>query len=172
MQPESFRGGIESGTVGAANEKGAAGEIAIAGLEGFFRGVDGRAFQAIAERGESGLGMIIDGEEGAFALDAAKGTQLGDALHGHGEDLRVGDASDLYAVEFAEGPGGVVVGSPLWIFGAPVLVVEKRVGDAGIGLVHANDKAPGGKVARGGGRRFWLFIGVGRLGGLLFFLHG
>jgi len=38
-----------------------------------------------------------------------------------------------------ERPAGVVVGMFLRIVGRPELAVEQRVGNAGVGLIHAND---------------------------------
>src|SRR6266849_6215309 len=116
--------------------------------------------------------MIVDREDGAFALDAANGPKFGDMLHWNREDFGVCDASDLHAEEFTEGPGGVVVRSGLRILGAPVLVVEQSVRGAGVGLIHANDIAAGGKVASGWRRGFWFLLGLARLAWLLFFLYG
>ncbi len=68
--------------------------------------------------------MIVDCEHGAFAIHAAGRVEFGDMLHWNREDFGVGDASNLHAEKFPEGPGGVVVRRGLWIFGAPVLIVE------------------------------------------------
>src|SRR5208282_5320093 len=51
--------------------------------------------------------------------------------------------------QFAERPAGVVVRRFLRIVGTPVLMVEERIGDAGIGLVHADDVGSGRKFTRG-----------------------
>ena len=76
---------------------------------------------------------------GHFALDR---------LHRRVEHLHVGDAHDLDVAQLAEGPAGVVVRIPLRIVWRPVLVVEQRVGDAAVGLVHAQDVAAGGERPR------------------------
>ena len=79
------------------------------------------------------------------------------------EDFRIGDAHHLHVEKFAERPAGVVIGGFLRIVGAPILVIEQRVGDAGIGLVHADDVASGGKFfGRGGGADCFFFRVLGR----------
>src|SRR6266849_1257561 len=116
--------------------------------------------------------MIVDREDGAFALDAANGPKFGDMLHWNREDFGVCDASDLHAEEFTEGPGGVVVGSGLRILGAPVLVVEQSVGGAGVGLIHANDIAAGGNVASGWPCGYCYGLRLARLDRPIFRLYG
>ena len=69
------------------------------------------------------------------------------ASHFGVEHFDVGHARHLDVAELAEGPPGVVVDALLRIVGRPVLVVEQRVGDAAVGLVHAHHVGAGGEGA-------------------------
>ena len=75
----------------------------------------------------------------ACARDLAGGGGIGDRLHLGLEDRGVGDANGLDVEEMRERPAGVVIGMLLRIVRRPVLAVEQRIGDAGVGLVHADD---------------------------------
>src|SRR5439155_10146745 len=84
-----------------------------------------------------------------FAFHAAgRLHRAGDARHGRGEHLQVRDARYLYVAELAESPTGIVVDALLRIAGGPVLVIQQRIGDAAVGLIHADHVAPGRKGAR------------------------
>src|ERR1044072_202009 len=63
----------------------------------------------------------------------------GYAFHRRAQYLRIDDAHYFDVREFAHGPGGVVVDVGLRIVRRPVLVIEQGIGDAAVGLVHADD---------------------------------
>src|SRR5207302_1545675 len=63
-------------------------------------------------------------------------------------DFDVDDANGLRVEEFGEGPAGVVVRRALRIVGAPVLIVEQRIGNAAVRLIHADDIRTGRERAR------------------------
>ena len=69
-------------------------------------------------------------------------------LHRRVEHLHVGDADRLHAEALGERPAGVVVRPRLRVVRRPVLVVEQRVGDARVGLVHPDDVAARRELAR------------------------
>ena len=75
--------------------------------------------------------------------------RLGDRIHRRCEDLAVDDAQRFDIEQLAEAPAGVVVRMGLRIVRAPVLAVEKRVGDPAVRLVHAHDVAACRKEAHG-----------------------
>src|SRR5438045_9419719 len=65
--------------------------------------------------------------------------------------LGVGRAQRVDGESLGEGPAGVVVGILLRIVRGPVLIVEQRVGDARVRLVHADDVTARGKLPNLGG---------------------
>src|SRR4029077_11235197 len=117
-----------------ADDDRAAIEFFSGGFERLLGGLHVGIAELVARGGQRGLGAIIDGEDAAIALHAAGGLHFVDALHGSVQNFRVGDAENFYVEELAKSPAGVVVGSLLRVVGAPVLMIEQGVGDAGIGL--------------------------------------
>src|ERR1700733_9128416 len=66
------------------------------------------------------------------------------------EDGRVEDACSVDTKEGAERPAGVIVRTLLRILRRPELTIEQRVGDARVGLVHADDVTPSRERTRCG----------------------
>ena len=125
-----------------------------------FRDVDLRIFEAIAERGQRRIGVVVDREDRARPADASRRLEV--ALHHldrRVEHLHISDAHDLDVEQLAERPAGVVVRIALRIVRRPVLIVEQRVGDAAVRLVHADEIRAGGEGPRLGLR----LLGVGTL---------
>src|SRR5205085_10236476 len=128
-------------------------------------------FQTIAQRDQRIVGVVIDQVDRTFVRDAAGGAHLaGDTLHRGLQDFRIDYANHFYVREFAHGPGGVVVDVGLRIVWRPVLIIEQRIGDTAVGLVHTDDVAAGGKcslVSFGSGswRRCWSRAAAGFLFG-------
>ena len=132
-----------------ANDERAAIVVPAVGLERAFGGVERRGRKLVPERRESVVAVVIDEEHGAGASHAALGLDVaGDTLHRDVQDLGVRRAQRAHAEALGEGPAGVVVRILLRIVRAPVLVVEQGVGDARVGLIHADDVAAGGELAR------------------------
>src|SRR5215469_5396408 len=120
-----------------------------AGFEWLFRGFDLRVLEFVAERGKASVASVVDGENCSATGDAAGRSDLRHLLHGNVEDFGICDTKDFHVEKFAEGPASVIVGSFLRIVRRPKLIVEERVGDAGVGLVHTNDVAAGGEIDGG-----------------------
>src|SRR5258708_23867259 len=137
-------------------------------FESLFGGLHGSVAKFVAQGGKRGFGIVVDGKNRAFALHAARRLHFADALHCRVEHLRISHAKYFYVEEFAESPASVVVGSFLRVVRTPILMIEERVGDAGVGLVHADDEAAGGKFARIGLGVFFFFLFLGAFG--VFFL--
>src|SRR5438876_4070237 len=66
-----------------------------------------------------------------------------DLFHRGVENFRVCYSHDLHVTEFAKGPAGIVIHALLRIARTPILIIEQRIGDAAVRLVHANDVAAG-----------------------------
>ena len=108
--------------------------------------------ELVAERRERVVAVVIDEEHAARAGHAAGRLDVaGDALHRDVEHLGVGRAQRVDGESLGEGPAGVVVGILLRIVRGPVLIVEQRVGDARVRLVHADDVTARGKLPNLGG---------------------
>ena len=90
--------------------------------------------------------MIDDEHTSCTANGAGCADRCLDVPYRHIQDLRVGHADNLNIAEFAEGPRRVVVGTPLRIIGAPVLVIEQHVRDPAVGLIHADEIGIRGKL--------------------------
>jgi hypothetical protein len=111
-------------------------ELAPNRLERGLRCHDVGALEPVAQRGERVVSVVIDGHDRPASGDAARRANVsGHPLHGGVEHLGVGHPRRFDAEALRERPPGVVVGCPLRIVGGPVLVVQQRVGDAGVGLV-------------------------------------
>src|SRR5437660_1494363 len=153
---------IKIGTRDTANEERTAIEFFAGGFKRLFGSLHIGVAKFVAQRGKRGFGAVVDGKDGAFALHATRGLHFVDALHRDFEHFRVGDAKYFDVEELAEGPAGVVIRGFLRIVGTPVLVIEERVGDAGIGLIHADHYAAGGEFARRRLSLLFLFV-IGRV---------
>ncbi len=57
----------------------------------------------------------------------------------------IGHAHHLHVEQMAERPAGVIVRMLLRIVGRPELMIEQRIGNARVGLIHAYHDAAGGK---------------------------
>ncbi len=87
---------------------------------GFFSHVNLRVAEAVAQRRERRIRVVIDGKDAACPGDAARGGQLAlDGLERRVEHLHVGDAHDLDVEELAEGPARIVVRIPLRVIWRP-----------------------------------------------------
>ena len=69
------------------------------------------------------------------------------------QHLGIEHANGLHAEGLGKRPARIVVGIRLRIVRRPVLVVEQRVRDAGVRLIHPDDVAARGKLAWFGARR-------------------
>ena len=115
-------------------------------LEVLFGRVDLELLLLEAERGQGVVGVVVDeiGLDRALAQPgdpAGRGDLAFDERHGRVEDGDVVDADGLDVVERPERPADVVVRPG--VVDVEVLAVEHHVGHARIGLVHADDVAPG-----------------------------
>ena len=127
-----------------ADHERAAVEFMSVGLERLFRGIDRGVLQAIAQRGQRDVGIVVHEENGTAARDAALRTHLAaDALHRRVEHFQIDDSRRLHVVQLAKGPAGVVIRRLLRIVRAPVLIIEQRVGNAAVRLIHAHDVPAG-----------------------------
>src|SRR5271169_1808144 len=159
---EILGGFFEFGAIGVANEEGAGFELDAVGFERIFGGFHGNVGETEAECGESIVGVVLDEEDFALALDSAGGSDPAHFLHGGAENGEIGDAGGFYVAQRADSPAGVVIGAG--IARAVKLGVEDHIGKAAVRLIHANDVAAGGDDGVGG---FLFFFGLG--GGIGFF---
>ena len=129
----------------------------------FLGRIDGSGFQLDSAASPGPVQRDCRGRQSPVAATPRR-KEFGDALHGTRKlPWGRGDASNLHAEEFAEGPAGIVIGSLLRIVGAPVLVVEQGVGDAGVRLIHADDVAGLRENGVRWLRRFGFILGGRRL---------
>jgi hypothetical protein len=123
-------------------------EPGAGGVERFFRRVDRRVLQLVAERCERDVRVVIHEEDRSAVHDAALRPDVAPHfLHRGVEHLQVEDARGLDVEQLRERPAGVVVRRLLRIVRAPVLIVEQRVRDAAVRLIHADDVGAGGEGA-------------------------
>src|SRR5439155_10786670 len=108
-----------------------------------------RVLEPITQRDQLIVGIMID-EISRTSSDyrTRRADFTVDAIHGRVKDLRVNYTNSRNIRELAHGPGGIVVNLSLRVVGRPILIIQERVGDAAVGLVHANDITAGGKRAR------------------------
>ena len=151
---------VEVGAADVSNKERAAVELLARAFKWLFGCVHGRVAHLVTQGRKGGLRVVVDGKRGSLALDASGRADFRHGIHGHIQDFCVRHPRHLHVKEFAEGPAGVVIRSFLRIVRAPVLVVQQSVGNAGVGLIHANDVTAYGEFAcRGGGRlRFLLLV--------------
>ena len=98
------------GADAAANDERATVELLALSLERLFGNVELGVLEAIPQRRERRVCVVIDGEEAARAGDAAGSRQFAlDELERGLEHLRVRDANDLDVEELPERPPRVVV---------------------------------------------------------------
>src|SRR5439155_20835492 len=80
----------------------------------------------------------------------------------------VSHTHDFDVTQFTHGPRGIVIDRTLWIAGRPILIIEQRVGDPAVRLIHPDDVSAGWK---GAVFSLWLlriarwWIAVARAGG-------
>ena len=116
------------------------------GIERLFRDLDACIFQFVDEGQERELSGVGHGEYRAGAGDLAGQCRgIVERNHLRLENRGIGDADNFHIEEMSEGPAGVIVRMLLRVAGGPELAVEQRIGDAGVGLIHANDDAAGGE---------------------------
>ncbi len=139
----------------------AAVELVAGGFERLLGSVEGRAGEAVAQGDQRVVGIVIDQEDLARAFHAAGRLHRAVARRSMAASSTFTSVTrdHLHVAEFAEGPAGVVVDALLRIVGGPVLIVEQRIGDAAVGLIHAQNVAAGGERARLG---LGLFRGLAR----------
>ena len=103
---------------------------------------------------------MIDQENIARALHpAGRGDRPLHRKHCGVEHLGVRHPRHLHVAQLAQGPAGVVVNILLRIVRRPVLVIEQRIGDAAIRLIHAQNVTSRREGARFRlGLRLWLVI--------------
>ncbi len=136
---EIFGSFFELGTIGVPNYEGAGFVFDAVGFKGIFCGFHGNAGQAEAESSEGIVGVVLDEEDFALAVDSARGIDPAHFLHGGAENGEVGDARGPDIAQRAESPTGVIIGTR--IARAVILGVEGHIGKAAVGLVHADDVA-------------------------------
>ena len=163
-QPQLLRHPVEIARRHLGDDERAARELDPARLERLFGDLDVGILQRVAQRDQRVVRVVIHREGGALPEHAARRRDLPlHQLHRDVEHLDVGDADRLDGKALRKGPAGVVVGARLRLVRRPVLVIEQRVGDPGVRLIHPHDVAAGGEFAgrrrqlhrreRGGGRR-------------------
>src|SRR5439155_8544913 len=134
-----------------ADDERAAAKLVSPGLKWFFRGVHCHILQTITKRRQTVISVVIDHIDAAIAIHSASGAHFAaDTFHCRTEHFHVRDANDLYIREFAHGPGGVVIDILLGVVWGPVLIVEQRVSNPAIRLVHAYDVTTGRELSRFG----------------------
>ena len=127
---------------GVANDERAAVEVLAVGIECRFGGLEIGCGQLVAQRRERIITVVIDEKDTACSRHTTRRFDVaGDALHRNVEHFDICRPQCTNREAFGEGPTGVVVWILLRIVRAPVLIVEERVGDARVRLVHADDVA-------------------------------
>ena len=150
---ELLRRPVEIGLRDAANDERPARELLPASLERLLGALEIRLRQAIAQRHDRVVRVMVDREHRTGAHNAALGANLaGHALHRRVQNLRIGHTDGLRVEPFRERPARVVVRVLLRVVRAPVLVVEQRVRDARVRLVHSDDVRAGRERSRRGRR--------------------
>ncbi|NBS60061.1 MAG: hypothetical protein EBS65_24095 [Betaproteobacteria bacterium] len=140
---------VEGVGTDVADQERPAVEFLPSGLKRFLGRLEIGGLECIAECRERVVRIVVDGVDHSRPSDAARRRQrTGDQLHRHVEDLAISNANGLHGETFREGPARVVVRGLLRILRAPVLIVEERVGNTRVRLIHADDVAPRWELTR------------------------
>src|SRR5437867_6837599 len=103
----------------------------------FFGGVHSGVSKLVPQRDQRIVAVVIDHENSTRPANASRSlNRRSDFSDGDVENFDVRDPNYFDVKEFAKRPGRVVVWAPLRIVRTPVLIIEKHVGDAAVGLIH------------------------------------
>ena len=153
LEAKIARGLVQIRAGDALHDERPATELHAVGVERFFGGLEVGVLELVAQGDERVVGVVVDRVDRIRAvrrrilsLYAAGRLDLAfDRFHRRVEHLDIGDANRLDAEALRERPAGVVVRGFLRIVRGPILIIEQRVGDARVGLIHADDVAAGGE---------------------------
>src|ERR1039458_8805769 len=85
---------------------------------------------------------VVDGKHTAGAGNfAGKTRRIIKARHLGFQDRSIEHPHNFQVEEVSEGPSSVIVWMLLWIGSGPELTIEQGIGDARVGLIHADDDA-------------------------------
>ena len=149
LEAQIRRGLLHVGRAGVPDDERPAVELLAAGVERLLGCLERRVLELVAQGRQRDVGVVIDEEDRAGVRDGAFGPDLAaDFVNRRVEHLHISHADRRHVVQLGEGPAGVVVRRPLRIVRAPVLIVEQRIGDAAVRLIHADDVGAGGEGSR------------------------
>src|SRR5439155_9557489 len=130
----------------------------------FFGGVHSGVSKLVPQRDQRIVAVVIDHENRTRPANASRSfNPRSDFSDRDVENFDVRDPNYFDIKEFAKRPSRVVVRAPLRIVRTPVLIIEKHVGDAAVGLIHPDKIRTRGELDALG-RSFFFLICASLLG--------
>ena len=150
LQAEIGRGLLHVGRGDVLDDERAAVELLAAGVERLFGRLERRVLELVAQRRQRDVGVVIDEEDGAGIGRRRLWRRTSPLTFSTGASSTFTSVTRTACTLYSSGnvqpvsSYGVRCGS----FGLQVLIVQQRIGDAAVRLIHADDVGAGGEGAR------------------------